>query len=231
MKYNNIIEAEFLSRPNRFIAVCLVNGREETVHVKNTGRCRELLKKGAKVILNISDNPSRKTKYDLIAVYKGDMLVNMDSQSPNQVVEEWIKRGGIIKNPSFVKAEKVYGSSRLDFYIEGSGRKVFVEAKGVTLENNGVACFPDAPTQRGTKHLNELIKAVDEGYEAVAVFVIQMKGCGLFIPNDKTDKVFSDTLRKAAKHGVDIIAVDCMVAPDSINIDAKVKTELNMFDK
>lgn len=231
MRYKNIIEAEFISRPNRFIAVCLVSGREEAVHVKNTGRCRELLTKGARVILEISDNPARKTKYDLIAVYKGSILVNMDSQSPNKAVEEWLKAGGIIKNPSMIKSERVYGSSRIDFYIEGGGRKMFAEVKGVTLENNGTACFPDAPTQRGTKHLKELIRAVKEGYEAAVVFVIQMKGCNVFIPNDKTDKLFSDTLREAERQGVNIIAVDCLVTPDSMHIDHKVKVNLNMFDK
>lgn len=231
MRYKNIIEAEFVSRPNRFIAVCLVNGREETVHVKNTGRCKELLKKGARVILEISDNPARKTKYDLIAVYKGRVLVNMDSQSPNRAAEEWLKGGGIIKNPSLIKPEKVYGASRIDFYIEGGGRRMFAEVKGVTLEHDGIACFPDAPTQRGTKHLNELIRAVHEGYEAAVVFVIQMKGCRVFTPNDITDRMFSDTLREAEKQGVKIIAVDCFVTPDSIHIDNEVKVNLNMFDK
>lgn len=222
MKYENIIKAQFLSRPNRFIAHCLVDGEEEVVHVKNTGRCKELLTPKATVYLEKSNNPNRKTLYDLVAVEKGKTLINMDSQSPNKAAKEWLENGGYLQNPTLVRPETTYGSSRIDFYIENENEKAFVEVKGVTLENNGVACFPDAPTTRGTKHINELIKAKSEGYKTAILFVIQMKGCTKFIPNDITDKAFADTLRLANKKGVDIIAMDCTVTPDSMIIDEEI---------
>lgn len=226
MEYKNIIKAQFVDRPNRFIAHCVVDGRQETVHVKNTGRCKELLTDNATVYLEKSNNPNRKTMFDLVAVEKGSMLVNMDSQSPNQAAYEWLKNGGYLKNPTLIKPEAKFGASRIDFYLENESEKAFVEVKGVTLENDGVACFPDAPTQRGTKHLNELITAKEQGYKTAVLFVVQMKGCTKFVPNDATDKAFADTLRLAYKKGVDVIAVDCVVTPKSMIIDKKIKVEL-----
>lgn len=226
MKYESIVKAQFLSRPNRFIAHCLVDGKEEVVHVKNTGRCKELLTPKATVYLEKSNNPNRKTLYDLVAVKKGKTLINMDSQSPNKAAKEWLEKGGYLQNPTLVRPETTYGSSRFDFYIENENEKAFVEVKGVTLENDGIACFPDAPTTRGTKHINELIKAKAEGYKVAILFVIQMKGCTKFIPNDVTDKAFADTLRLADKNGVDILAMDCIITPDSMVIDKEVMVEL-----
>lgn len=226
MRYENIVKAQFIDRPNRFIAHCLVNGNVETVHVKNTGRCKELLIPNATVYLEKSNNPNRKTQYDLIAVEKGKILINMDSQSPNKAAKEWLEQGGYLSNPTLVRPETKYGNSRFDFYIEKENEKAFVEVKGVTLECNGVACFPDAPTSRGTKHLNELISANKEGYKTAVLFVIQMKGCKKFMPNDITDKTFSDTLREAKKSGVNIIAMDCVVKPDSMVISEEIKVEL-----
>lgn len=226
MKYENIIKAQFVSPQNRFIARCIVDGREETVHVKNTGRCKELLTPNATVYLEKSNNPNRKTLFDLVAVEKGDMLVNMDSQSPNKAAGEWLLSGGYIKNPTLVKPEAKFGASRIDFYLENDSEKAFVEVKDVTLENDGVACFPDAPTQRGAKHLNELISAKQQGYKAAVLFVVQMKGCTKFVPNDATDKVFADTLRLAHQQGVDVIAVDCVVSRDSMVIDQKIEISL-----
>lgn len=226
MNYINTVKGRFISRPNRFIAQVEIENQIYTVHVKNTGRCRELLTDSAVVILEESGNPARKTKYDLIAVYKGDTLINMDSQAPNKAVFEWLKKGEFIKNPTLVKAEKVFGSSRLDFYVESEKEKAFIEVKGVTLEENGVAKFPDAPTQRGEKHLNELINAKKQGYRAAALFVIQMKGCRYFTPNIDTDPQFAKTLKKAQEEGVEIIAVDCIVTENSMTIDKPAEVKL-----
>lgn len=226
MKYENISKAYFVDRPNRFIAHCRVGKNIETVHVKNTGRCRELLIPGVTVYLEKSNNPNRKTLYDLVAVEKGNTLINMDSQSPNKAVGEWLRSGGFLENPTRVKPETQYGNSRFDFYIENDHEKAFVEVKGVTLENDGIACFPDAPTQRGAKHLKELISAKNEGYRAAVLFVIQMKGVHEFIPNDITDKNFADTLRTAYDAGVEVLAMDCIVTHDSMVIDEKVKVKL-----
>ena len=230
MKYNQVIKARFLSRPNRFIAYCEVNGKRETVHVKNTGRCRELLVENATVYLSVSDNTDRKTKFDLIAVEKvterGTVLINMDSQAPNVAAFEWIAAGGIFGAGAVVRREVTYGSSRFDLYVEQGDRRAFVEVKGVTLENDGTASFPDAPTERGIKHLNELVVAKKQGYEAYALFVIQMKGIHTFTPNDETHKAFGDALRQAAKEGVNILAYDCRVTPDEMLIDAPVNIEL-----
>lgn len=226
MRYENVCEARFISRPNRFIARVMLNGEELTVHVKNTGRCRELLTENARVILEKSSNPNRKTQYDLIAVYKGDTLVNMDSQSPNRAVGEWLKAGGFLENPTLVKPESTFGKSRLDFYEENEKERAYIEVKGVTLEENGVARFPDAPTERGKKHLSELINAKGQGYRAAVVFVIQMKGCHLFEPNYVTDKLFAEELKRAYENGVEIIAVDCKVTPDSMVIDKRVEVRL-----
>lgn len=226
MEYKNISQGKFISRPNRFIAKVNIDGEEHTVHVKNTGRCRELLTENATVFLEKSDNQSRKTLYDLVAVYKGSVLINMDSQSPNKAVEEWLSAGGFLENPTRVKAEAVYGNSRLDFYVENAKEKAYVEVKGVTLEESSVARFPDAPTERGRKHLGELINAVENGYRAAAVFVIQMKGCTLFEPNVKTDPDFSAELKRAKEKGVEIIALDCKVTPNSMVIDKRIKVSL-----
>lgn len=226
MKYENVCEARFISRPNRFIARVMLNGEELTVHVKNTGRCRELLTENARVILEKSSNPNRKTQYDLIAVYKGDTLVNMDSQSPNRAVGEWLRAGGFLENPTLVKPESTFGKSRLDFYLETENEKAYIEVKGVTLEDNGIARFPDAPTERGKKHLSELINAKSQGYRAAVVFVIQMKGCHLFEPNYVTDKPFAEELKRAYENGVEIIAVDCRVQPDGMTIDKKIEVRL-----
>ena len=230
MKYKKIIKGQFVSRPNRFIARVLINGVEETVHVKNTGRCKELLVDKATVYLYESDNPARKTKYDLIAVEKntpnGTLLVNMDSQVPNDVAEEWLKECYLFSKNAVIKREFTYNKSRFDFYIEDGSRKAFLEVKGVTLENDGVASFPDAPTERGIKHINELVEAVKEGYEAYILFVIQLKGINLFVPNDLTHKAFGDALRNAQKSGVKIIAVDSIIEPDSIRIDEFVPVSL-----
>ena len=226
MEYKNIAEATFADRPNRFIAHCIMDGNMHTVHVKNTGRCKELLTPNATVFLEASDNPNRKTKYDLIAVKKFDKLINMDSQAPNKAAYAWLCSGGYIKAPILVKPEARYGDSRIDFYIESEKEKAYIEVKGVTLENQGTACFPDAPTQRGVKHLRHLIKAKENGYKAAVLFVIQMKGCTKFIPNDITDPDFAATLRLAEKSGVDVLAMDCIVTPDSMVIDKPVTVEL-----
>ena len=207
MKYKNITKGRFIERPNRFIAKVEINGVIETVHVKNTGRCRELLLKDSTVYLEKSDNTERQTKYDLIAVEKQrnskpPLFINMDSQVPNAAAEEWFKKGNIFSENAVIRREVKYGASRFDFYIEDGDRKVFLEVKGVTLENDGVAMFPDAPTERGIKHINELIKCIDEGYEAYILFVIQMKEISLFTPNYKTHPDFGKALCKAKEAGV-----------------------------
>ena len=232
MKYQNIVKAKFLSRPNRFIAYCEVGGKTEVVHVKNTGRCRELLVPNATVYLSVSDNLERKTKYDLVAVEKvtprGTIMINMDSQVPNAAAHEWIESGGIFGEGATVRREVTYGKSRFDLYIEQGDRKAFVEVKGVTLENDGVASFPDAPTERGIKHINELITAHNDGYETYILFVVQMKGVHTFTPNDETHKAFGDALRHAAESGVKILAYDCRVTPDEMVIDAPVNVEVTV---
>ena len=230
MKYDNYTEAVFLSRPNRFIADVLLNGEKETVHVKNTGRCKELLTENANVYLTRSSNPTRKTKYDLIAVEKhtdsGVVLINMDSQIPNAVAYEWLPLSGLFSEKAIVRREVTYGKSRFDLYVEDSNRRAFIEVKGVTLENNGVASFPDAPTERGVKHINELVRCVDDGFEAYILFVIQMKGVSLFKPNDDTHRAFGDALRNASEKGVKILAYDCCVTPSTITINNSVNIEL-----
>ena len=224
MKYEKIIEGKFLSRPNRFIAYVEIEGKAEIAHVKNTGRCKELLTEGARVFLEVSSNPERKTKYDLVAVYKGDILINMDSQAPNKVALEFIKEQ--FKNAK-IKPEYTYGNSRIDIYVEKDGKKSLIEVKGVTLENNGIAMFPDAPTERGIKHINELIKARDDGYDSYILFVIQMKGIKEFKPNYKTHKEFGEALKGAENAGVKILAYDCTVTPTTLKIDAPVCVNLD----
>lgn len=226
MKYNRIVEGRFIERPNRFIAKVNIGGEVETVHVKNTGRCKELLKENARVYLSVSDNPLRKTKYDLIAVLKNETLVNMDSQIPNDVAEEYLKSGALFSKNAIIKREVTYGESRFDFYIEDGDRKAFLEVKGVTLEQDGIARFPDAPTERGTKHINELIRCQKEGFDAYILFVIQMKGVKYLEPNFSTDPIFSETLKKAKKNGVKILALDCIVTPDSITFDKEIQVKI-----
>lgn len=221
-----MLSGRFLDRPNRFIAHVDIAGRGSQVcHVKNTGRCRELLIPGARVYVEECQNPARKTKYDLIAVEKGKLLINMDSQAPNKAAAEAIPR--LLPGISLLRPETVWGSSRFDFYAETQeGEKWFIEVKGVTLEENGTARFPDAPTQRGAKHLRELCRCVEQGFHAAVLFVIQMKGVERFEPNAKTDPEFARALRQAAEAGVRILAYDCLVAPDSMVIDAPVEIRI-----
>lgn len=222
MRYTNICEGRFIDRPNRFIAHVDIDGQTETVHVKNTGRCAELLKPEAKVYLQDSQNPERKTRYDLIAVEKGNRLINMDSQVPNQIVKEWIEQGNLYKNPTLIRPEYTYGNSRIDLYVEADGKKILIEVKGVTLEEDGVVRFPDAPSDRAVKHVTELSKAVKEGYEAYVFFVVQMKDVRYFTPNRKTHPAFADALIQAAEAGVHVFAYDCQVEKDEIRIENQV---------
>ncbi|MBO5111175.1 MAG: DNA/RNA nuclease SfsA [Clostridia bacterium] len=231
MKYAHVIPAVFLSRPNRFIANVEIDGEAAVAHVKNTGRCRELLVPGCTVYLSVSDNPARKTKYDLIAVKKPcadgrTRLIHMDSQAPNKMATEWILHSGLFSSDAKVRREVKYGNSRFDLYVEDGCRKCFVEVKGVTLELDGVAMFPDAPTERGIKHLKELIAAKQAGYEAYVLFVIQMKDICLFRPNAATHAAFATALRDAAEAGVHVLAYDSAVTPDSAILDAPVPVKL-----
>lgn len=225
MNYSNVIPGIFRSRPNRFIAHVEIDGRMETVHVKNTGRCRELLPEGTRVYCQHSDNPARKTQYDLIAVQKGARLINMDSQAPNAAAAQWLQDGGLgeIRN---LRPETVYGDSRFDFSFEKAGRQCFLEVKGVTLEENGVCAFPDAPTARGTKHLRGLIAAAQQGYGAYVLFVIQMDNVRMLLPNEKTDPAFAQALRQAAVSGVTVMARECRVSPNTMTISKEVQVKL-----
>ncbi len=224
MKYDNIVKGEFLERPNRFIAICNINGEKEICHVKNTGRCKELLVSGCTVYLEKSNNPNRKTKYDLIAVQKGDRLINMDSQIVNYVALEHIPK--IFNNIKLIKPECKYGNSRFDIYLETDKEKIFIEVKGVTLENDGVVRFPDAPTERGVKHLKELQKAVTEGFKAYVMFVIQMDNVKCFEPNRETHPQFAETLKDVCENGVTPLAFDCDVTPNSITIKNPIEIKL-----
>lgn len=227
MKYDHVLEGYFLKRRNRFAADVKIGGRENICHVKNTGRLRELLVPGTLVCLQESANPDRKTKYDLIAVRKGDKLINIDSQAPNVVAEEWIRAGNLFPEASVIKREKTYGNSRFDLYVEYQSRRAFIEAKGVTLEEGGIARFPDAPTLRGVKHIRELMKAREEGYEAYILFVIQMRGVASFAPNWRTQSEFGECLRMAKKAGVYILARDCVVTENSICMGHSVDVDLD----
>ena len=222
MKYERIETGKFIERPNRFIAYVEIAGKNETVHVKNTGRCAELLQPGVTVYVQKADNPERKTQWDLIGVKKGKRMINMDSQIPNKVVEEWIRKGNLFPNATLIKPETTYKHSRFDLYVEEENRKIFIEVKGVTLEENGVVKFPDAPTERGVKHIGKLCEAVKDGYEAYVFFVIQMKGVKYFTPNMKTHAAFGEALRNAEKEGVHILAYDCKVSKDSIELAKEV---------
>lgn len=227
MNYSKVLAGEFVDRPNRFIAHVRVDGVVEVVHVKNTGRCRELLLPGSRVYLAVSDNPSRKTKYDLIAVEKVSpsgktLLINMDSQAPNDVAGEWLAQGGLFGVGNEIRREVRHGASRFDFAIDAAGHRHFLEVKGVTLERDGIALFPDAPTERGVKHLHELAGCVQAGYGAHVLFVVQMKGIREFRPNDAMHPAFGDALRQASQAGVKIWAMDCRVLPDNLELDAPV---------
>lgn len=218
MIYDRMVPGTFLERPNRFIAYVEIEGRKETVHVKNTGRCAELLQTGVRVYLQESENPGRKTKWDLIAVEKGSRMVNMDSQIPNKVVKEWLEAGHLFENITRIQPEFTYGNSRFDLYVEADGKQIFIEVKGVTLEQDGVVRFPDAPSDRAVKHVEELKAAVKEGYEAYVFFVIQMKDVRYFTPNMDTHPAFGEALRDAARAGVHVLAYDCEVSSDRIAI-------------
>lgn len=225
MHYPNMIEGVFLARPNRFIAHVQIDGQMQICHVKNTGRCRELLQPGAKVWCQESGNPNRKTKYDLITVEKGQRLINMDSQAPNTAAGEWLASGGLgtVEN---LRRETVHGDSRFDFSFVKDGKRCFLEVKGVTLENDGICAFPDAPTQRGAKHLRGLTQAVNEGLGAYVLFVIQMPDVRYLHPNDATDPDFGAALREAAANGVQVLAVECAVTADTMQITKQVEVRL-----
>ena len=225
MIYSRMIPGKFLARPNRFIAHVEIDGQTEVVHVKNTGRCRELLPVGAQVWCQRSDNPSRKTKYDLITVRKGSRLINMDSQAPNLAAREWLAAGGLgeIEN---LRAETKHGDSRFDFSFTKDGRQCFLEVKGVTLETDGICAFPDAPTERGAKHLRGLTEAARNGYGAYVLFVIQMADVQYLHPNDATDPEFGKALREAAANGVNVLAVDCGIAIEEMKIRNFVSVKL-----
>ena len=226
MKYKRITEGRFISRANRFIATVEIKGVPTTVHVKNTGRCRELLVPGTTVYLAVSDNPSRKTKYDLIAVDKNGLLINMDSQIPNDIAAEWLRGSGLFSPDAIIRREVTCGKSRFDFMICEGEKTSYLEVKGVTLETDGVARFPDAPTERGAKHLRELTALAKQGIGAYVLFVIQMKQIRELHPNDTMDPAFGTALREAAQAGVVIRAVDCIVTPESIMADREVKIVL-----
>lgn len=225
MRYENMVPGIFLARPNRFIAHVEIEGQEQIVHVKNTGRCRELLPAGAKVWCQHWDNPSRKTKYDLILVQKGERLICMDSQAPNAAAKEWLLNGGLGQIED-LKGEYTHGDSRFDFSFVKDGRRCFLEVKGVTLENDGVCAFPDAPTQRGVKHLQGLTRLAQEGYGAYVLFVIQMADVKYLHPNDATDPAFGNALREAKRQGVEVLAVECAVTRNSMAITTPVEVKL-----
>ena len=226
MRYQNITKGTFLARPNRFIAHVLVDGETVVCHVKNTGRCAELLRPGVPVYLERAQNPARKTAFDLIAVEKGDLLINMDAQAPNRVFAEWAAEGRFLPEVQAIQPEYRYGASRLDFALTTPQGLHLVEVKGVTLEEGGHARFPDAPTERGVRHLGELERAAAEGLGATAFFVIQMADVLGFAPNDTTHPAFGEALRKAARRGVEIVAYTCRVTPETVTLDAPVPVRL-----
>ena len=235
MRYTNIMAGKFLARPNRFIAHVEIAGREEIVHVKNTGRCKELLLPGATVYVQYFPAGKRKTKYDLIAVEKvvqdgvGEqqtLLINMDSQAPNKVVQEWLEREEPFGKMTYLKPECKHGDSRFDFYLETEAKKMFIEVKGVTLEEKGVVMFPDAPTERGVKHVQELCHCLEQGYEAAIVFVVQMSGMRYFTPNRRTHAAFAEALERAEACGVGMLALSCEVTPESLAINGEIPIHL-----
>lgn len=226
MRYENIKKGVFIERPNRFIAHVEIEGHRETVHVKNTGRCKELLRAGTAVYVEESANPERKTKWDLIAVKKGERMVNIDSQAPNRLVKEWLEKGNFFQNITCIKPEFTYGNSRIDFYVEAGGRRILIEVKGVTLEENNIVRFPDAPSERAVKHVEELVKAAADGFEAYVFFVVQLEGADKFMPNMDTHPAFGEVLKKASHAGVKAVAYDCAVAEDWIEIRSEVPVVL-----
>lgn len=226
MIYENILPAIFVDRPNRFIAHVELNGKIEVCHVKNTGRCRELLIPGCRVYVQHQPSPTRKTAYDLIAVEKGERLLNMDANAPNRVFNEYVRAGRFLRGWSVIRPETTHGDSRFDFYLESPGHRLFAEVKGVTLEDDGVMRFPDAPTERGVKHLEGLARCVQEGYEAWAVFVIQTEDVRWMEPNRRTHPAFADALRQAAQAGVHLLALDCHTEPDRLEIRRPVEIRL-----
>lgn len=228
VKYRKIVRGQFGARINRFIAEVTINGVNERVHIKNTGRLKELFRPDAEILLEQSNNPERKTKFSIIAIEKNGRWVNIDSQAPNIVAFEALKKEkipeiGMVKT---VKREVTYGASRFDLYIEQENKKGFIEVKGVTLEKNGIAMFPDAPTTRGTKHVLELAKAAQEGYACSILFVVQLKGCHEFIPNRETDPAFADALHQAVKAGVQILAYDTIVTEEGLILDHSIPVNL-----
>lgn len=226
MKYHKIKEGIFVSRPNRFIAHVEVDGEIQICHVKNTGRCKELLIPGTKVYLEESINQNRKTKYDLVQVYKGNQLVNIDSQMPNHLVKEWLEKGYGFPEITCIKPEQKYETSRFDLYVEYQGKKAWIEIKGVTLETDGTARFPDAPTQRGIKHIKELIHSLKDGYEAWIIFVVQMDNIKRFQPNWETHPQFGEALIEANHAGVNIRAYNCKIGKGNISIQDPIKVQL-----
>ncbi len=226
MTYENIKKATFKSRPNRFIAMCELDGVEVVCHVKNTGRCRELLTPNCVVYLEESSNPQRKTKYDLVAVMKGEELFNIDSGAPNKVFGEWLAEGGLFEDTLLIHPETTYQKSRLDFYVEHGDKKTFVEVKGVTLEEQGVLLFPDAPTERGVKHIYELCRAIEDGYEAYIAFVVQTEKAKYFTPNRETHPEFAEALAYAKEKGVKVMCVNCHTTPHSLKIKDFVEVKI-----
>ena len=226
MIYEHILPAVFVDRPNRFIAHVELKGRTEVCHVKNTGRCRELLFPGCRVYVQHQPSPTRKTAYDLIAVEKGERLLNMDANAPNRVFNEYVRAGRFLREWSVIRPETTHGDSRFDFYLESPGHRLFAEVKGVTLEDDGVMRFPDAPTERGVKHLEGLARCVQEGYEAWAVFVIQTEDVRWMEPNRRTHPAFADAMRQAAQAGVHLLALDCHTEPNRLEIRRPVEIRL-----
>lgn len=222
MRYSKISEAVFLDRPNRFIAKAELDGEVVTAHVKNTGRCKEILIPGAKVILAHSDNPNRKTAFDLIAAYKGDLLINIDSQAPNKAYGESLTDGKIYNGIVSVKPESTQGNSRYDFFIERGEDKIYTEVKGVTLEDNGIALFPDAPTERGVKHLRGLTSLINQGYKASVVFVVQMDRADYFTPNYEMHEEFGIAVEEAVEAGVEVTAYTCHVTENSMELAERI---------
>ncbi len=222
MHYGDVVGATFVARPNRFIALVQIGDRLEKVHVKNTGRCREILIPGTRVILVASDNPERKTRYDLIAAYKGDKLINIDTMAPNKVFQEFIPVSGLFGDSPEVHPERFYGDSRFDFHISTDEGEAFVEVKGVTLESDGVCRFPDAPTERGVKHIFGLMDAVENGYDAYIVFIVQMEGTEYVTPNYETHEQFGEALKEAVSRGVKVLVFDCRVTEDSLTVDRRL---------
>ncbi|MDO5147429.1 MAG: DNA/RNA nuclease SfsA [Eubacteriales bacterium] len=231
MKYKELQKGLFVKRPNRFTAHINIEGKEELCHVKNTGRLGELLLPGAEVLVEAADNPKRKTNYSLIAVKEGESWVNIDSQVPNKAAEEWIRAGGWMSDVISVTREKTYGNSRFDLYVETKEDDWFIEVKGVTLNVGGTALFPDAPTERGKKHVEELITCVKNGYKAAVLFVIQRKGVERFAPFEKRQPEFAEALRRAKTEGVEILAVDCLVDREGIRVDKEIPVCLFHCDK